>query len=199
MRAFKKFLFACFVFFISNTTWAQSYNGVVGLRANGDIGISAAAQILNRQTVQLEHQSGLFSPINQTSLMYKKHYPVLTRRFNVSVGGGAIFRGEEQGTERSAINTTPALGLTFGGEFTVGKVNITYDYMPGMYLGNVSGPQFFSNAGIGVRYVVWERESATKKTVNKLAFWKKDKKSSSKNNKKKHAKPTNEKKKFLIF
>jgi hypothetical protein len=52
--------------------------------------------------------------------------------------------------------------------------------MPGMFLGDVEGPQFFSNSGIGVRYVIWERESNTKKTLRKLAFWNRDKKESNK-------------------
>ena len=174
---------------------SQSYNGVVGIRANGDLGISAAAQIFKRQTLQLEHQAGLFSPIHQTSLMYKQHYRVLTRRFNVSLGGGAILRGREEGTESPRIATTPALGLTAGGEFTVGRINITFDFMPGMFLGDVAGPQFFSNSGIGIRYVVWERESNTKKTLRKAAFWNRPSKKSNK----KQDNSTGDKKRFLIF
>jgi hypothetical protein len=199
MSASKICYFAVVILLTSFTLVSQSYNGVLGLRANGDIGISVAGQIFKKQTLQFEHQSGLFSPVNQTSIMYKKHYPVLTRRFNVSMGGGAILRGEDSGGERQKINTTPALGITVGGEFTIGKVNITYDYMPGMYLGNVEGPQFFSNAGIGIRYVILERESATKKTINKLAFWKRDKKSSSRNKNEKSKAKNDEKKRFLIF
>jgi hypothetical protein len=195
MRAIKLYFSAFVVLFAAQSLLGQSYNGVVGLRANGDLGISAAAQILKRQTLQFEHQSGLFSPIHQTSLMYKKHYPVLTRRFNVSMGGGAILRGEDLAGERPMIQSTPALGLTFGGEFTVGRVNITYDFMPGMFLGDVDGAQFFSNSGVGVRYVLFERESATKKTLRKVAFWNRDKK----DNKKKPSKNDKEKKKFLIF
>lgn len=178
--------------FIFVTLNGQSYNGVVGIRANGDIGISAAAQIFKRQTLQFEHQAGLFSPVHQTSLMYKKHYRVLTRRFNVSLGGGAILRGMEQGAESPKMSTTPALGLTMGGEFTVGRINITYDFMPGMFLGDVDGPQFFSNSGIGVRYVIWERESNTKKTLRKVAFWNRDKKDNKKSS-------SSDKKRFLVF
>lgn len=178
--------------FIFVTLNGQSYNGVVGIRANGDIGISAAAQIFKRQTLQFEHQAGLFSPVHQTSLMYKKHYRVLTRRFNVSLGGGAMLRGMEQGAESPKMSTTPALGLTMGGEFTVGRINITYDFMPGMFLGDVDGPQFFSNSGIGVRYVIWERESNTKKTLRKVAFWNRDKKDNKKSS-------SSDKKRFIVF
>ena len=174
------------------TLTGQSYNGVVGIRANGDIGISAAAQIFKRQTLQFEHQAGLFSPVHQTSLMYKKHYRVLTRRFNVSLGGGAMLRGMDQGSESPKMSTTPALGLTMGGEFTVGRINITYDFMPGMFLGDVDGPQFFSNSGIGVRYVIWERESNTKKTLRKVAFWNRDKKDNKKSS-------SSDKKRFIVF
>lgn len=193
MNVVVKFAFGLFLSsFVLVTLTGQSYNGVVGIRANGDIGISAAAQIFKRQTLQFEHQAGLFSPVHQTSLMYKKHYRVLTRRFNVSLGGGAMLRGMDQGSESPKMSTTPALGLTMGGEFTVGRINITYDFMPGMFLGDVDGPQFFSNSGIGVRYVIWERESNTKKTLRKVAFWNRDKKDNKKSS-------SSDKKRFIVF
>lgn len=153
----------------------QSYNNVFGIRVGDDMGVSMQQRLYKNYTVQIEHQDAMFSSVRQTSLVVKKHYPILTRRFNVFLGGGLSNRAILiPGESSTTANANGAL-INFGGEFTVGKLNITYDYSPGFLLGNTAGvPRFHSGSGLGIRYVIWGRESQLKKVIKKMKFWDRD-------------------------
>ena len=177
-----KILVFCFLF-ISVISIGQKYNTVMGMRFGEDIALSFEQRLLGNYTFQFEHQDGLFTDSKFSSFMLKKHHGILGRRFNVFMGGGAILKQKINNGDLNDGKIQKGLGLTFGGEFTLGKINITYDYVPGFVLGSaIDGPRFFSSSGIGIRYVMWGRKSKAGTFFAKAAFWKK------KNNNKKKKK-----------
>ncbi|MFZ1789039.1 MAG: hypothetical protein WAT92_12030 [Saprospiraceae bacterium] len=167
----------CFSFLSAATVIGQKYNTAIGMRFGDDLGISIAQRFHGNYTLQLEHQDALFTTTKQTSLMVKRHYGFLGKRMNVSMGAGGILRQGVNNSEGYVDHVNGGLGFTFGGEFTIGRINVSYDYMPGFVLGqNVEGPRFFSGSGVSLRYVVWQRKGKARETLKKLAFWKKKKK-----------------------
>lgn len=150
----------------------QSYNNVFGLRVGQDMSVSMQQRVFKNYTVQFEHQDAMFSSVKQTSILAKKHYPLLTRRINVFLGGGLTYRQHLMPGETAIKSASQGAAVTFGGEFTIGKLNISYDYAPGFLLGEAIGtPRFYSSSGLAVRYVIWGRESQTKRILKKLKFW----------------------------
>jgi hypothetical protein len=172
---FPPFCVAVAMFLSLQSLNGQSYNAVFGFRLGDDLALTSALRVAKRHTIQLDHQSALFSNINQTSLIMKKHYPVLTRRINFSLGAGGAMRQERIPGEAQQLAYTPRLALAAGAEITIGKMNIAYEYLPGYNLSNQSSSRFYTSSGIAIRYVIWGREGQLKKMAKSLVFWKRDK------------------------
>jgi len=60
------------------------------------------------------------------------------------------------------------LALTFGGELTVGRFNLSTDFLPLVVMGGKGNQRFQSSSGVSIRYVMWGRESGFKKFFKKF-------------------------------
>lgn len=176
-----------FVFSLLLVTRAynQKYNTAVGLRFGNDLAVSLEQRLFDNYTLQLEHQDAIFTNEKNSSLLLKKHFGILGKRFNVSLGGGVAYHQQSYVNELNNHLASPALMFSAGGEFTLGRLNIIYDFMPGYQVGqNPIGSRFYSYGGVGLRYVMWKRPKKSQKAFDNLAFWKKhNNKKSSKNKK----------------
>ena len=121
-------LIACFCFGAPNAVNGQSYNTSLGLRLGDGIGMTARQRILKRTTLE-----GIFyqhHPSDQTiaGLMLDHHMPVLTKRLNMYLGGG-IGRGFPKADESTSVHYN-ALMLNAGLEFTIARLNLSWDFVP---------------------------------------------------------------------
>lgn len=180
-------LLLCFIS-VASKAYNQKYNTALGLRFGNDLAVSVEQRLFDNYTLQLEHQDAIFSNEKNTSLLMKKHFGILGKRFNVSLGGGLGYHQESYVNETNSHYASPSAMFSVGGEFTIGRLNLIYDFMPGYQFGQeVAGSRFYTYSGIGVRYVMWKRPKKSQKVFEDIAFWKKDKNSKNhKNNKKKN-------------
>jgi hypothetical protein len=144
---------------------AQKYNTLAGIRIGDDFGISFAQRIANKNTVELNIQPGTFSGNQMTALLVKQHYSLLTKRFNFFMGAGFYQRKYSTlFTETSQVNNSLGLALSFGAEFTIGRLSIATDYLPLITINNQNSNQrFYTTSGLSLRYVIIGRESSTKR------------------------------------
>lgn len=159
----------------------QSYVTSAGFRMGDDIGISISQRIAKKNTVELVHQDGLFSGNQYTSLGVKQHYSVITKRFNFFAGGGLYMASRESNPNvdipGNVINRSQGLLLTGGMDFTLGRINLGYDWSPTIkFSGSDFHRRFNSSSAITVRYVIFPQKSKSKSFFEKIQFWKKDNK-----------------------
>ncbi len=165
-----------------NTLAAQKYNTLGGIRIGDDFGFSGTQRIADKTTVDLTFQPGIFAGNRLFLLTANQHYPLLTKRLNVFIGGGLYHRQYENilaSNSQTDIVKEPAkmsgIAFNLGAEMTMGKLTIGVDYVPLVHFGNNSYRRFYGTSGLSMKYVIVERESKTKKFFKDL-FKKKDKK-----------------------
>lgn len=157
---------------------AQSYNTAFGLRMGTEWGFTVQQRILKRTTLELIAQSSLEREEFTLTLLGEEHFPILTKRLNVYLGGG-FHKGwgnkssfaPEDGSENTYTNP---YGITMiaGAEITLGRLNISYDFKPAVNLeGGARG--FYFQTGVSLRYVIIrKRWKLFKKKIN-WRFWEK--------------------------
>lgn len=115
-------------------TWGQSYNTALGIRWGDGIGISARQRLLKKTSLE-----GIFYQHQKTDqtiagIMLDHHMPVLTRRLNLFAGGGVgrtSFRTEDN------VNVSHnAVLINAGLEFTLARLNLSWDIVPVVPLSN---------------------------------------------------------------
>ena len=179
---FKNFAALLIFLLMSNIAYNQKYNTAIGFRFGNDLAVSLEQRIFDNYSLQLEHQDAVFTDEKNTSLIFKRHYGILGKRFNFTLGGGLGYHQELVYNDTNFGYASPAALFSVGGEFTIGRLNIIYDFMPGYQFGQeVPGTRFYTYGGIGLRYVIWERPKKSKQVFEDIAFWKKDKNKKSKN------------------
>lgn len=163
------FVIAIAVLTIQNIA-AQKYNTIAGVRIGDDFGISGAQRIANKTTIELNIQPGTFAGRQMASILAKQHYPLLTKRLNFFMGAG-IYSRKYNPTYNEApqpINTQ-GLALSFGAEFSLGRLSISTDYLPLVTIAaNNSNQRFYTTSGFSLRYILVDRESSTKKFFKKI-------------------------------
>ncbi len=137
--------------------YAQSYNTAAGMRLGTDWGLTVKQRIAKKATLEGILQSSLQREEVLVTIMGEQHFPILSRRFNLYYGGG-LHKGwinEPSGEEP----IKDPFGITFIGgiEFSIGRLNLTYDFKPAI---NLSGGEenFYSQTGISIRYILVKRE-----------------------------------------
>ncbi len=178
-----KYLMA-FCLFLSTTTLAfsQSYNTAIGVRLGSGAGISLQQRVANKTTLEGIVGTKFKDNAYKVTLVAKQHFPILFKRFNVYTGGG-VHKGWYTGGNRTTIDE-PAnpienpFGVTLvgGAELSLGKFNISYDFLPSF---NFRGGEkaFESSTAVTVRYILWERP--TQREIRKKKRKKKKKGSKS--------------------
>lgn len=153
--------------------FSQSYNTSIGLRWGDGIGITARQRVLKKASIE-----GIFyqhHKSNQTigGLVLAHHMPVITRRLNLYAGAGYgwIF------PESSEIVSVPynALMVNAGLEFTISRLNLSWDFMPVIPVSS-GEQQMTALTAFSLRYVLLKK--------SKQGLFNKSKK---KQNKKKHS------------
>ena len=149
---------------------AQSYNTAFGFRFGDDLGFSFTQRILDHTTVDLSASDGLFSEHKFVSLHLRSHYGVITRRFNFFLGGGGFIRSRQLGTDEVFSNDhIKGVSGVMGAEFTLGRINISLDYMPQFILNkDYTGQKLTADSALSVKYVLWKRKTKLRKFFEKI-------------------------------
>ena len=111
------------------------------------------------------------------SLLFDKHQPIITRNFNLFYGAGLsmnwFYENHEYASQRRKIGVPVQVGL----EFTVGKINLSWDYTPILYISTNSNA-FDTLKGLSVRYVFINKKEGKRisKQINSVFSKKKKKK-----------------------
>lgn len=156
----------------------------MGIRMGTDWGLTVQQRILKRLTLEGIIQSSTRRDEVLITGILEKHFPILTKRFNVYYGAG-LHKGwiEQPLREEDAIPNPFGITLIAGGEFTLFRVNVSYDFKP---IINIQGTdKFLIQSGVSLRYVLnkkkkqaWEKKSKRKrnkkkgKRMNKNSSWK---------------------------
>ena len=178
-RIFLLFLFSILGTFIS----AQSYNTAFGLRMGTEWGFTAKQRVLKHTTIEGIFQSSLKREEIMLTVLGEQHFRLLTRRFNVYLGGG-FHKGwrttepqyDDAGNLINDYENPFGLTLIGGAEITLGRLNISYDFKPAINLSGGSSP-FYYQTGISLRYVLFKRKWRPFKKKKKFnwKFWEKKK------------------------
>lgn len=162
---------------------AQSYNTAFGLRVGTEWGFTVKQRILSHTTLEGIFQSSLEREEVMLTALAEQHFRLLTRRFNVYLGGG-FHKGwrtgeieyDDAGNAINDYDNPFGLTIIFGAEITLGRLNLSYDFKPAM---NISGgsQRFYYQTGVSLRYVLFKRKwKVFKKKKNfNWKFWEKKK------------------------
>jgi hypothetical protein len=160
------------VFFVllAEILFCQSYNTSIGIRLGDDYALSVTQRIFNHSTIEATHQDGLFSGVQRTTILWRQHTPIVTRRFNFFIGIGA-HRTIHQAIPEYAGLPTFGAAFTLGSEITIGRLNLALDMSPTYLLSKNSNARFDSTSGVSLHYVLWKRKSQFATFISKLKFW----------------------------
>lgn len=142
---------------------AQSYDFTLGMRMGTDWGLSSQFRVAKNLTIEGILQSSLQREELLVTALLEQHNPIITRRLNVYYGGG-VHKGWITAADEVGYTNPAGITMIAGLEFTIAKLNISYDIKPAV---NLTGgeQQFYSQSGISLRYVIAKRNSIFK--VNK--------------------------------
>ncbi len=147
----KKLSFLLGFMFIATLGMAQSYFTSAGLRIGDGIGISLQQRIAKKVTVEgILKNNNARGEFSVTGLV-ERHIPLISRRLNFYTGIG-LHKGFVHDSE---IETKGPFGVTgvAGLEFTIGKLNLSYDFKPALNL--AGGTQvFYPDTALSLRYVI---------------------------------------------
>ncbi len=153
MRIFLLF----FTFLFCMDTSAQSYKFAIGVRAGSDIGLTGKVRLFKNVTLEAILQNSLsnkYTDSKTMALLLEDHQPLISRRFNAYYGGGVLF-GVQQLAEAEDRNGVMGLAAIVGLEFTLGRMNISYDLKPSYYS---KGGGFDFETALSLRYVLIKTE-----------------------------------------
>ena len=125
----------------------------------------------------------IFTPTLQSEessidLLFEQHKRILTKRFNIYLGGGVHKTWREEGADNFGEADAGLTGI-FGGEFSIKRLNLSFDYKPTVAILGGNGEQNFSdNASISIRYIfvpqkknedwkIWKKETREKRKEDK--------------------------------
>ncbi len=160
-----------------NVCTAQSYFTTGGVRLGSDYGLSLKQRILKKTTIEaiLSSEGNINSNLG-LSLLYDRHRSILTRNFNLFYGAGISWRWDYVNNESGYTkNTSFGIPLQGGIEFSIGRINLSWDYTPVLFLSNKTNA-FTSSKGLSVRYVFVNKKEGKKFMKNVKTPFTKNKK-----------------------
>jgi hypothetical protein len=125
--------FIAFAVFCATQTQAQPYNTALGVRLFGANGTGLSLQQRLNDGYALEAIAQQNTDTYQLSALAKMHNKVLfTRIFNYYFGIGGNYGGYTKELDKGRTVATHFYGANamIGTEFTIGRFNIAFDYMP---------------------------------------------------------------------
>jgi hypothetical protein len=162
MRNWILILFTAGMLGLTFVAQAQSYRSAMGIRLGTEWGLSFKYQVFDKVTAEAIFQSSFSDPANRLSILGAKHFPLITKGFNLYFGGGPHLGWLDLGIQNQPVHA----GITFigGAEITLGKLNVSWDIKPAINVIGISGYKFVDpNTAVSVRYVFNKYTSQTKK------------------------------------
>ena len=139
---------------------AQSYDLTGGIRMGTDWGLTTKYRFAKKTTGEFILQSSLQREELILTALVEQHSPLISRRFNFYVGGG-LHKGWLTPKEGEVIKDPFGLTAIAGIEFTLARLNLTWDFKPAINL--VGGEQkVYKQTGISVRYVFLKKNEIAK-------------------------------------
>jgi hypothetical protein len=144
---------------------SQSYNTALGIRWGDGIGITARQRLMKKTSIE-----GIFYQHHKTdqtiaAVMLDHHMPVITRRLNLFAGGGV---GRASHLSEDNVNIAyNAILVNAGLEFTIARLNLSWDIIPVMPLSNQEN-SLTTLTAFSLRYVLIKK--------SKTGLFQKDKK-----------------------
>ncbi len=146
---------------------AQKYTTAIGARFGSGVGLTLQQKLWNKTTVEgILQQSYKRDEVRFTALL-EQHNKLLGKRLNFYLGAGPHVSWNsnfETGTQQD-WGVTGVAGL----EFTLGRLNLSWDFQPAVSLSNDFGA-FRPQTGVSLRYVMVK----AKKKKKNWQFWKKN-------------------------
>ena len=151
--------------FLSVELMAQSYNTAAGMRLGTEWGLTVKQRVAKKTTIEAILQSSLQREEFTVTVLGEQHYPLISRRLNVYAGAG-LHKGWHTNSLEEAYQDPFGLSFVTGIEFTLGRLNLSYDFKPAV---NISGGEkgFYSQTGVSMRYVLAKRKWLQGKNKNK--------------------------------
>ncbi|PHN05861.1 hypothetical protein CRP01_15450 [Flavilitoribacter nigricans DSM 23189 = NBRC 102662] len=145
--------------------YSQSYDFTGGVRLGTDWGITSQVRLAKKTTAELILQSSLKREEVLVTALAEQHSPIISRRFNFYAGGGLHKGWNSASNEVEPIKDPFGVTLIAGAEFTLARLNISWDFKPAINL--VGGEKkIYTQTGISLRYVIFKKnhfEKARKK------------------------------------
>jgi hypothetical protein len=168
-----------FLSFCSLSLSAQNYKAAVGIRLGTEIGITGKYRIGERSTLEGMLQTSFRYPSSQFSLLYERHYPIITKGLNMYLGIGPHI-GWYAPPETTQTDIKLGISPIAGAELTLGKFNISWDMKPTVNL--KGGYRILElETAISVRYILIKRTKNSKSSNWK--FWERNSSGSNKRRK----------------
>lgn len=167
-----KLLFFSFFILSATFVFSQSYNTAAGLRFGTDWGITVKQRIAKKITLEGILQASNKRDLNALAVLLEFHAPILTKRFNLYAGAG-IQKGWYT-SDAILLDDPFGLVLIGGGEFSLGRLNLSYDVKPVI---NISGGEksIELETAVSVRYIIvkkkWKPFKKRKKSKKKNKDW----------------------------
>jgi len=150
---------------MANASFSQSYNTSAGVRLGTEWGISLKQRIYESWTAEVLIQTDRKNKESALTVMGVDHKPILSRRLNLFFGGGVHLplQNRVNDIRKDGFGLTGAAGL----EFTLARLNFTWDYIP------VFIPSALSirmQSAMSIRYVFIKRDKYSWERKNKNSF-----------------------------
>lgn len=170
------------VFEVSHT---QAYITALGTRIGDDFGISLQQKVSKRSTIEAIYQGGLISQDYGVNVLMEQHFPLLFKNFNFYIGAGLGSRWNHIEDTKDEFNQSFVIPMTFGLELTVGKLNLSADFMPVYQLDKSTSDRFVRGSAFSLRYILYKNNKKRKKAKKKKKKAKEKKKKRKEKQKKK--------------
>ena len=166
------FVLVPFIFlFTSTAVLAQSYIACAGIRLGTEWGVTGKYLVSPELHLTAEGivQQSFRTQDGGITLLLEQHKSLLTRRFNIYYGGGVHYFW--LANKVAEVSNPKGISLIAGAEFTLGRLNISWDVKPALHVAGGSGSLLEIQSGVSLRYVFERR--IWRVDWNALKFWKK--------------------------
>lgn len=135
----------------------QSFDFAAGLRLGTDWGMTARLRLpAVDENFSLEGilQSSFQHDESMVTLLGQQHYPILSRRLNLFLGGG-LHKGWYTGNDQT-IKDPWGISVIGGAEISIGRFNLSYDIKPALHLSGGTQDAYLQS-GFSLRYILAKR------------------------------------------
>jgi hypothetical protein len=114
---------------LAGTLSGQAYFTAAGLRFGDGVGLTLQQRITKKSTIEGTLQGRLGEDQVRLTGLYERHFPIITRNFNIYLGAG-LYKDWEQDTYLEVMPDPFGLAFVGGAELTLGRLNFSVDFRP---------------------------------------------------------------------